>query len=135
MTNLIHVDYAPHPRPLPHKEGGEKEKTLGGEINPQELWRSSSKLRFRSRHTSLWCVMMHISYVITKWRLDMRKLIVEVEVSVDGAMGGENAEFWKQIFPFHSPDVTAYLDDLLFMPDALVMGQKTYEFFAQVWPT
>ena len=65
----------------------------------------------------------------------MRKLIVEAEVSVDGAMGGEKADFWQQVFPFHSPDVNEYLDDLLFMPDALVMGQKTYEFFATVWPT
>lgn len=65
----------------------------------------------------------------------MRKVIVEAEVSLDGVMGGENEDFWKQIFPFHSADVTEYLDDLLFMPDALVMGQKTYEFFAKVWPT
>jgi dihydrofolate reductase len=65
----------------------------------------------------------------------MRKLIVEVEVSVDGAMGGENMAFFKQIFPFHSADVTAYLNDLLFMADALLMGQKTYKGFAQVWPT
>ena len=64
----------------------------------------------------------------------MRKLIVEVEVSVDGGMGGENADFWKQNNPFHSPDVQEYLDELLFMPDALVMGQKTYELFAKVWP-
>ena len=65
----------------------------------------------------------------------MRKLIVEVEVSVDGAMGGENMDFWKQNYPFHSPDVQQYLDELLFMPDALVMGQKTYALFAHVWPT
>jgi dihydrofolate reductase len=65
----------------------------------------------------------------------MRKLIVEAEVSVDGAMGGENADFWTQVFPFHSEDVRKYVNDLLFMPDALVMGKKTYEFFAQVWPT
>ena len=65
----------------------------------------------------------------------MRKIIVEAEVSIDGGMGGEHAEFWQQIFPFHSADVTEYLNDLLFMPDALLMGQKTYEFFAQVWPT
>lgn len=64
----------------------------------------------------------------------MRKLIVEVEVSVDGAMGGENVAFWEQNLPLHSADVQAYLDELLFMPDALVMGRKTYEFFAQVWP-
>ena len=65
----------------------------------------------------------------------MRKIIVEAEVSLDGVMGGENENFWKQVFTFHSPDVTQYLDELLFMPDALVMGQKTYKFFALVWPT
>jgi dihydrofolate reductase len=64
----------------------------------------------------------------------MRKVIVEAEVSVDGAMGGENMEFWQQVFPFHSPDVDQYLSELLFMPDALLMGRKTYEFFSVVWP-
>jgi dihydrofolate reductase len=50
-------------------------------------------------------------------------------------MGGTNTEFWNHVFPFHSPDVGAYLDALLFMPDALLLGQKTFTFFAQVWPT
>jgi dihydrofolate reductase len=66
---------------------------------------------------------------------DMRKIIVEVEVSVDGAMGGENINFWNQVFPFHSQDVQEYLNNLLFMPDALLMGQRTYKFFSEVWPT
>src|SRR3954468_23474406 len=65
----------------------------------------------------------------------MRKIIVEAEVSIDGAMGGEDPNFFQHIFPFHSADVTEYLDDLLFMPDALLLGRKTYEGFAQVWPT
>lgn len=64
----------------------------------------------------------------------MRKIIVEAEISVDGAMGGENMDFWNQAFQYHSTDVDEYLNDLLFMPDALLMGQKTYTFFAQVWP-
>jgi dihydrofolate reductase len=68
-------------------------------------------------------------------RIDMRKIIVEAEISVDGAMGGENMDFWGQTAPFRSDDVTKYLNDLLFMPDALLIGRKTYEFFAQVWPT
>ncbi len=65
----------------------------------------------------------------------MRKIIVEAEVSVDGVMGGDNADFWKQVFPFHSADVQEYLNELLFMPDALLMGRRTYEGFAMVWPT
>ena len=50
-------------------------------------------------------------------------------------MGGENADFWKQVGPFHSADLQEYFNEWLFMPDALLMGQKTYEFFAKVWPT
>jgi dihydrofolate reductase len=68
-------------------------------------------------------------------RADMRKIIVEAEVSVNGAMGGEHMEFWKQLFPLHSADVVEYLNELLFMPDALLMGRKTYAGFAQIWPT
>jgi dihydrofolate reductase len=65
----------------------------------------------------------------------MRKIIVAAQVSIDGVMGGENAEFWKQLFAFHSADVQEYLDELLFAPDALLIGRKTYEGFATVWPT
>ena len=64
----------------------------------------------------------------------MSKIIVEAEISIDGCMGGEDATFWQHVFSFHSEDVTKYLDDILFEPDALLMGQKTYEFFAEVWP-
>ena len=65
----------------------------------------------------------------------MRKIIVEAEVSIDGVMGGDNMDFWKQVFAFHSPDVQGYLDHLLMMPDALLIGRKTYQGFAAVWPT
>ena len=64
----------------------------------------------------------------------MSKVIVEAEVSLDGVQGGD-MEFWKQIFQFHSADVQEYLDELLFMPDALLMGKETYKGFAQIWPT
>jgi dihydrofolate reductase len=65
----------------------------------------------------------------------MRKVIVAVQVSIDGVMGGDNADFWKQLFAFHSADVEEYLLDLLFAPDALLIGRKTYEGFAKIWPT
>jgi dihydrofolate reductase len=65
----------------------------------------------------------------------MGKVIVEAEVSLDGCVGGENMDFWKHLFQFHSPDVQEYLDNLLFMPDALLMGRETYQGFAQIWPT
>ncbi|NJM39761.1 MAG: dihydrofolate reductase [Anaerolineae bacterium] len=40
------------------------------------------------------------------------------------------------IFPVPQPRCTGnMLDNLLFMPDALVMGRETYQGFAQVWPT
>ena len=64
----------------------------------------------------------------------MRRIIVEAEVSLDGVMGGENPEFWNQVFKYHGDDVLEYLNNLLLAPDALLMGRKTYEGFAQVWP-
>lgn len=64
----------------------------------------------------------------------MGKVIVEAEVSLDGCLGGEQ-DFWQHLFQFHSPDVQEYLDKLLFMPEALLMGRETYQGFAEVWPT
>src|SRR5215218_6409530 len=65
----------------------------------------------------------------------MGKVIVEAEVSLDGCLGGEHMDFWKHVFQFHSPDIQDYLDNLLFMPDALLMGRETYQGFAEIWPT
>jgi dihydrofolate reductase len=64
----------------------------------------------------------------------MRKIVVEAEVSLDGVLGGESPDFWAQAFNYHGPDLTEYLKKVLFAPDSLLMGRKTYEFFADVWP-
>lgn len=63
----------------------------------------------------------------------MRKIIVEAEVSLDGI--SDSPDFMAQVFNYHSPDVQAYLSELLFLPDALLMGRATYEFFAEYWVT
>jgi dihydrofolate reductase len=62
----------------------------------------------------------------------LRKIIVEAEVSLDGVVN--SPDIWAEIFKYHSEDVTDYLNKLLFSPDALILGRKTYEAFAQVWP-
>jgi dihydrofolate reductase len=62
----------------------------------------------------------------------MSKLIVEAEVSLDGVI--DNPDIWGEIFKYHSDDLTDHLNQLLFSPDALILGRKTYQVFAQVWP-
>jgi len=65
----------------------------------------------------------------------MRKVIVEAEVSLDGVIGGDSPEFWTQVFKYHDAEVKEYLKNLLFTPDALLMGRKTFQSFARIWPT
>ena len=55
----------------------------------------------------------------------MGKVLVEAEVSLDCLSGGENPDFWMNLFRFHGDDVTEYLNDLLAMPEALLMGWKS----------
>lgn len=62
----------------------------------------------------------------------MKKLIVEAEVSLDGVVN--SPDIWPEIFKYHSDDLADYLNALLARPDALVLGRKTYEVFAHVWP-
>lgn len=63
----------------------------------------------------------------------MRKIIVQTEMTLDGVM--DSPDLWNRIFNYHSPDLTAYLNDQLFAVDTILLGRVTYESFAEIWPT
>jgi dihydrofolate reductase len=60
----------------------------------------------------------------------MRKLVVSTYVTLDGAI--DDPHHWS--FDFFDDDAAKLAHDLLFGADALLMGRKTYEGFAESWP-
>ena len=61
----------------------------------------------------------------------MRKLIVSTYVTLDGKV--DAIREWA--LPANDPGVAEYHGDLLATSDALLLGRKTYEIFAAVWPS
>jgi dihydrofolate reductase len=61
----------------------------------------------------------------------MRKLVESTFVSLDGSI--ENPQNWSP--PYWDDEHAAYARKLLWDADALLLGRKTYEGFAQAWPT
>jgi dihydrofolate reductase len=62
--------------------------------------------------------------------LTMRKLVESTFVSLDGVIG--NPQNWGP--PYWDDEHAGYAHRLLFGADALLLGRKTYEAFAQAWP-
>lgn len=60
----------------------------------------------------------------------MRKLIASTYVTLDGKMDG--LQEWSA--PHDSDAVAEYHSDLLANSDGLLLGRKTYEIFAAIWP-
>lgn len=60
-----------------------------------------------------------------------RKIIVTEFVSLDGVI--ESPQKWS--FEFWGDDIGKFKHDELFATDALLLGRKTYEGFAEAWPT
>jgi dihydrofolate reductase len=62
----------------------------------------------------------------------MRKLVESTYVSLDGMIAGE--AFWGAQMQFHGEEHAAHAARLLEPADALLLGRKTYEVFAESWP-
>ena len=60
----------------------------------------------------------------------MRKLVESTFVTLDGVI--ENPQNWGG--PYWNDEHADYATTLLFAADALVLGRKTYEGFAEAWP-
>jgi dihydrofolate reductase len=60
----------------------------------------------------------------------MRKLVESTFVSLDGSI--ENPQNWSP--PYWDDEHHAYARTLLWDADALLLGRKTYEAFAEAWP-
>jgi dihydrofolate reductase len=60
----------------------------------------------------------------------MRKLVESTFVSLDGSI--ENPQNWSP--PYWDDEHRAYASKLLWDADALLLGRKTYEGFAEAWP-
>jgi dihydrofolate reductase len=63
----------------------------------------------------------------------MRRLILQMQMSLDGCVGGPNGELdW--IFPGFSQDATAWMVERLWQAGAHLMGGVTYRDMAAHWP-
>jgi dihydrofolate reductase len=62
----------------------------------------------------------------------MRKLKLQVQISIDGYMAGPEGEARGMDVPF-SKDVYAYMDGLTESVDCIVLGRKTAEGFIPAW--
>jgi dihydrofolate reductase len=60
----------------------------------------------------------------------MRKLVESTFVTLDGVMS--NPQRWGPAY--WDDEHASYAHDLLFNADALLLGRKTYEAFAEAWP-
>ncbi len=60
-----------------------------------------------------------------------RNVVVTMFLSLDGVM--EKPENWHK--QFHNHEAQQFKHDELFAADALLLGRKTYEIFADAWPS
>jgi dihydrofolate reductase len=61
----------------------------------------------------------------------MRRVIASTYATLDGKV--DDLQDWA--IPYDDDAVAAYHDDLLVNSDALLLGRKTYEIFAVIWPS
>jgi dihydrofolate reductase len=64
----------------------------------------------------------------------MRKLFWQMSVTLDGFMEGPNREL-DYTAQFVDPDFDRYASEMLKSIDAVLLGRKTYQLFADYWPS
>ena len=62
----------------------------------------------------------------------LAKIIVSTFISLDGAADHDN---WDMGDGFWNPEMDKFKNDELDATSAMLLGRKTYEHFAEVWPT
>jgi dihydrofolate reductase len=61
----------------------------------------------------------------------MRKVVLSVYVSLDGISDMDQNDQWT--FPYWNDELEAYQQDLIDRADALLVGRKNFEHFAEAW--
>lgn len=63
----------------------------------------------------------------------MRKLVVSINITLDGFMAGPNGELdWH--FPLWNEEMADFACEQLCMMDSIVLGRVTYEAMSRFWP-
>jgi dihydrofolate reductase len=65
----------------------------------------------------------------------MRKLILKMELSVDGYIGRPGSDDASWLLAYYDEELTAYAVDLLASAGVHAMGRHTYESMAAHWPS
>jgi dihydrofolate reductase len=64
----------------------------------------------------------------------MRSLFWQINVTLDGFMEGPNREL-TDTAEFADPDFDRYASEMLQSIDAILLGRRTYQLFADYWPS
>jgi dihydrofolate reductase len=74
---------------------------------------------------------MHPEAAVLAKEAKMRRVIVSTYLTLDGRV--DNPQDW--VVPYDDEELVKYHTDLVMNGDGLLLGRKTYEIFAAIWPS